>query len=263
MSSATRALRIKDRASRSISIAVTPSPVTFAERRSILKLLEQHGPVEFFKVIPGKDASFVSLMRDAAAVTRVTADSPHKVTVKTPNKSTTPATERRKASVGGFGTLLNAIESPYSFEQDKPEEAEKEFTVEVSPSPDYRHHLSARPILNRPWPAFINKQKSFIAETLDQSLPDSLATTGLKHWDPDFGEQPSQNNKASDRLALRNWIPSKFRPFDGPKEQLAENDAPEDAELEDIEQPAEKEWPTSLLRKTRQHQTNLSSSTGA
>lgn len=206
-------------------------------------------------------------MRDAAAVTKVTESSPHRVTLKAPSKSTTPANEKRKASVGGFGSLLNVIESRHSFkqdEQDEQEDAEREFTVEVSPSPDYRHHSSASPALTKPWPDFVKTQKSFISETLHQSLPDSLATMGLKHWVPDFGAQPSKG-RASDRLALRNWTPSKFKRSEGKEEESAENDQPEDAELEhDTEQPTtEEENSNSLLNKTHKQQTSLSSSTEA
>ncbi|KAJ4313975.1 hypothetical protein N0V84_009153 [Fusarium piperis] len=265
MASSARHLRIKDRAVRSIAIAVSPPPATLAERRSILQLLEKHGPVEYFRAIPGKEAKFVSLMRDAAAVTKVTASSPHTVIVKTPNKSTTPGIERRKAGVGGFGTLLNVIEGRHSFKQEEQEDVEREFTVEVSPSPNYRHHSSASPTLSKPWPDFIQMQRSFISNTLYQSLPDTLATVGLKQWAPDFGAQPSKNPRASNRLALRNWTPSGFKRSEWKEEESAEDDELEDVELEhDTEQPTtEEENSPGLLNKTHEQQTNLSSSTEA
>lgn len=37
---------------RSIRLYVSPAPVNFAERRSVLRALEQYGPVEFFKLMP-------------------------------------------------------------------------------------------------------------------------------------------------------------------------------------------------------------------
>lgn len=37
---------------RSIRVLVSPTPATFAERRSILQVLEQYGPVEVFKMTP-------------------------------------------------------------------------------------------------------------------------------------------------------------------------------------------------------------------
>jgi hypothetical protein len=35
---------------RTLRVLVTPTPITFAERRAILQVLEQHGPVEVFKM---------------------------------------------------------------------------------------------------------------------------------------------------------------------------------------------------------------------
>lgn len=38
------------RSMRSIRVLVTPTPLNFAERRSVLQVLEQHGPVEVFRM---------------------------------------------------------------------------------------------------------------------------------------------------------------------------------------------------------------------
>lgn len=37
---------------RSIRVLVSPTPITFAERRSVLQVLEQHGAVEVFRMTP-------------------------------------------------------------------------------------------------------------------------------------------------------------------------------------------------------------------
>lgn len=37
---------------RSVTVHAFPPPISFAERRSILQVLQQHGPVEVFKLIP-------------------------------------------------------------------------------------------------------------------------------------------------------------------------------------------------------------------
>jgi hypothetical protein len=37
---------------RSLRILVSPTPITFAERRSVLQALQQFGPVEFFQMTP-------------------------------------------------------------------------------------------------------------------------------------------------------------------------------------------------------------------
>lgn len=47
-----RQLRDRTLRERSIRVLVSPTPITFAERRSILQVLEQYGPVEFFKMLP-------------------------------------------------------------------------------------------------------------------------------------------------------------------------------------------------------------------
>jgi hypothetical protein len=39
-------------AQRTLAISVYPSPTNFAERRSILQVLEQYGQVDFFKSLP-------------------------------------------------------------------------------------------------------------------------------------------------------------------------------------------------------------------
>lgn len=47
-----RQLRDRTLRERSIRVLVSPTPITFAERRSVLQVLEQYGPVEFFKMLP-------------------------------------------------------------------------------------------------------------------------------------------------------------------------------------------------------------------
>lgn len=42
-------------AKRSLRILVEPAPVTFAERRSVLQVLQQKGPIEVFTVVPVRD----------------------------------------------------------------------------------------------------------------------------------------------------------------------------------------------------------------
>ena len=37
---------------RGIRVLVYPTPITFAERRSVLQVLEQYGPIETFRMTP-------------------------------------------------------------------------------------------------------------------------------------------------------------------------------------------------------------------
>ncbi|KAF4965199.1 hypothetical protein FZEAL_10791 [Fusarium zealandicum] len=193
-------------AERSISISVRPPPVTFAERRSILQALEQHGPVEFFKPVPGQDSTFISLMKESEAVTNALHSSPIKCIFPTPETSQTTAAAIKPAGTArSSGDFMTTIEK-------KQEASPKEFTIEVYAAPEYRHHVSTSSTLNRPWPDFVEKNDSFISKTLEQSLPGSMAAKGLKHWDPDLGKQPTLNSKMHERFQLRHWIPSRFKP---------------------------------------------------
>lgn len=45
-------LRNQELGKRTLYLKVSRAPVSFNERRSILRALEQHGPVEFFKLMP-------------------------------------------------------------------------------------------------------------------------------------------------------------------------------------------------------------------
>jgi hypothetical protein len=45
-------LRNQELGKRTLYLKVSRAPVNFIERRSILRALEQHGPVEFFKLMP-------------------------------------------------------------------------------------------------------------------------------------------------------------------------------------------------------------------
>ena len=56
-SAAYRAARIS-MAERSVLIMVQPAPLNFAERRSILQVLQQEGQVEFFKMQNVSQISF-------------------------------------------------------------------------------------------------------------------------------------------------------------------------------------------------------------
>ncbi|KAF4986915.1 hypothetical protein FDECE_15697 [Fusarium decemcellulare] len=209
------AIRAKSElADRSISIFVSPAPINFVERRAVLRVLEQHGRVDFFKAIPGEKSIFVSLMKDSESVARIISHSPIKFTAAAFNYLT------KTNSPVGTGTASTAGEASRwmtTFKKDDPSfitdgnETLTEFTAQVWPSPEYRHHASSASALSRPWPEFIDKTKSFISATLKQSLPGSMAAEGLKHWDPDFGKQQSPDSKKVDRLQSRKWVPSRFK----------------------------------------------------
>ncbi|KAM5352458.1 hypothetical protein ACJ41O_005181 [Fusarium nematophilum] len=215
----------KELTERSLAIKIWPAPVTFIERRAILQALERYGQVEFFKSSAGHDSIFVSLMKDSEAASRVASASPitFAVPISKPSRVTT-LTKEPEAPAGKFGPLVAAMMKEHSSrESDKQETSRGEFTLEVLPPAEgYRHHASGS--LSNPWPDFVDENKSFLSETLKQSLPGTMAARGLSHWDPDLGKQPVSNARMVGRLQLRNWIPSKFSPSSERPEQESTRD---------------------------------------
>ncbi|KAF4345443.1 hypothetical protein FBEOM_552 [Fusarium beomiforme] len=181
---------------RSIRLFVSPAPVNFAERRSILRVLEQYGPVEFFKLIPGQGSAFISLMKESEAAAKAVCSSPIKTTVPTSCSET-----RSSVKVDGLKP---------QFEKQSSNPENTEFVIEVTESPAYNHKGSSNSFLARVWPEFVTRDRTFASTTLRQSLPDSIAAKGLSHWAVDFGKEPTIDTRMVDRVHTRNWIPSKM-----------------------------------------------------
>lgn len=92
---------------------------------------------------------------------------------------------------------------------------EKEFVMNATPNPRYRHRMTgAEQSLQRSWPKFYDDNNSFTTQILKQSLPDTLAAKGLAHWNVDLGQKengPVSDAKAMDRMQLQRWIPTKIK----------------------------------------------------
>lgn len=86
---------------------------------------------------------------------------------------------------------------------------EKEFKLEVFPEPDYQHRFASPSPLSRPWPAVYEQDRSFMATTLKQSLPRTIAGRGLAHWFLGLDRVPQSPH--AQRLQLRSWLPSKMK----------------------------------------------------
>ncbi|KAI5462405.1 hypothetical protein BGZ63DRAFT_423663 [Mariannaea sp. PMI_226] len=209
---------------RSISIAVSPTPVSFAERRSVLQVLERYGRIEFFKLIPNHDSMFISLMKEEEAARKLVATSPISYNVFVPQTSS----ESQLSSPNPSQTLskakpitaLTPPNPPTAETETLPDRKEagaelpqKEFQIHIFAQPSYRHHASSDTKLHLPWPAFVGQNNSFLAKTLKQSLPNKMAAKGLANWDPDFGQQRMASNpaiKKQDRIRETSWTPSKL-----------------------------------------------------
>ncbi|SPJ81701.1 uncharacterized protein FTOL_09106 [Fusarium torulosum] len=191
-------LRNQELGKRTLYLKVSRAPVNFIERRSILRALEQHGPVEFFKLMPGQASLFVSVMKDSEGVAKAVSSSP--INVNVPPSTTEPTS---------FVQMKGATAQFEHQESSKSESTE--FVVDVTESPKYKHQGSSNSLLNRVWPKFVEKDHSFASTTLQHSLPDSIAAGGLRHWNVDFGKEATKDSKMVERLQLRDWIPSKIK----------------------------------------------------
>ncbi|OAA46082.1 hypothetical protein NOR_02835 [Metarhizium rileyi] len=215
-------------AERSIRVLVSPTPVTFAERRSVLHVLEQYGPVEVFKMTPGYHANFVSVTKEATTASRLVEHSPltYHVPVTPMHTDVYVADLDNSESFNGLNreppTVTSAPDRPRLFPNDvrasdadaaSSRREQRQFKLEIFPAPDYKHTfaMSGSP-LHQAWPEAYRKDKSFLAATLKQSLPQTIASNGLAHWLFDVGRnKTSKSGRTTERLQLKAWMPSKMK----------------------------------------------------
>ncbi|KAF7563444.1 hypothetical protein G7046_g660 [Stylonectria norvegica] len=198
-------------AKRTISVRVTPPPVSFAERRSILQVLEQHGKVEVFKKVPGHDSMFISMMRKASDATTMITTSPLNYNVVTPRSTEETYIADLNDSKPLTNTRPTTVDSLTGHESQ--EVNQKRFTIHVWPCKDYHHGRATQSSpLHQSWPSWYDKNNSFLARTLKQSLPQTLAAKGLAHWDLDLGKMAQEEKeKMAERVEVLPWMPSKWK----------------------------------------------------
>lgn len=202
---------------RSIRVLVTPTPVTFAERRTVLQVLEQHGPVEVFKMTPRYHSNFVSVTKDKATATTLVASSPltYSIAVSRAYADMYLADAGEPASHGNKptgGQAASGAEAAPPGDSDGSAQRElKKFRLEIFPQQDFNHEfaMSGSP-LHHSWPDVYAMDRSFVAATLKQSLPQTIATKGLSHWFLDLSRTYRAGHKTK-RLQLKSWRPSRMK----------------------------------------------------
>ncbi|KAM0458990.1 hypothetical protein ACHAPV_004561 [Trichoderma viride] len=223
-----RQLRDRMLRERSIRVLVSPTPITFAERRSILQVLEQYGPVEFFKMLPNPIANlkshysqYVSITKEPTTAERLVASSPltYKITEPT-RKAVEDIYVADLDESEGFSTLqptvtgeqTDSVSSRSDGPTEDPKQGQKEFKIHIYPAPDYNHRFAmAGSPLHIPWPDAYEQEQSFIATTLKQSLPNSIASIGLTHWLVSDGSGALRMERKVKRKRIREWLPSKMK----------------------------------------------------
>ncbi|ETS01162.1 hypothetical protein M419DRAFT_81218 [Trichoderma reesei RUT C-30] len=223
------ARQVRDRvlSERSIRVLVTPTPITFAERRSVLQVLEQYGPVDFFRMTPGYHSNFVSITKESTTAERLVASSPLTYKITEPVRS--PVEDIYVADLDepeSFNTAQPTItgeqqRSANGSNQGPAEglkQGQREFMLEIFPLPEYNHRFAmAGSLLHGSWPEGYERDQSFIAKTLEQSLPNSIASKGLVHWmvrpSPRMvaADLRPKNPRKEKRLQIKEWLPSQIK----------------------------------------------------
>ncbi|KFA65978.1 hypothetical protein S40285_10507 [Stachybotrys chlorohalonatus IBT 40285] len=195
---------------RSLRVLVSPPPITFAERRSVLQVLEQHGPIEFFQLAQGYQSNFVSVAQSIHTANKLVSNSPLTYAMSTPRTDINPAIADLEES-----TKFDELKISHAESQDDGGE-QKEFKLHIYPDPDYNHEFS---MTNDPlydtWPRGYDKNRTFTTSTLEQTLPHNVARKGLSHWLTDFPPMAlvtkKEGLKKERRLQLKAWVPSTMK----------------------------------------------------
>ncbi|KAI9899949.1 hypothetical protein N3K66_004211 [Trichothecium roseum] len=213
---------------RGLRVLVYPAPITFAERRSVLQVLERYGPIETFRLTHGFHSNFFSATKDTETATRLLEASPVSYMVST---TTSP---------GAASTAGADLTAPPSFESIKPtttmydpgalgpsgasgapgasgestsssvkQHRKQAFTLEIYPIEEkYRHVPSSDKMASHAdWPLSYKNNTSFMAAALKQVVPASLAATGLTSWDNDPTDKRGQMSIRDRRVRERNFSP--------------------------------------------------------
>lgn len=166
---------------------------------------------------------FTSVMKDDATAAKLINGSPLKYDILIPRSTTDTlladlskskvfdktrpsAIIRGGQDVGASGSII---------EPEAQTTERKEFSLQIYPSPEYRHEYAmTSSLLHKSWPPFYDEDPPLMTRTLQQSLPDSIAAKGLSHWDLDLiRRRVPHARKATigDRLRLKSWLPSKMK----------------------------------------------------
>ncbi|KAG5919389.1 hypothetical protein E4U42_006533 [Claviceps africana] len=227
---------------RSIRVLVSPVPVTFAERRSVLQVLEQYGPVEVFQMAPGQHANFISVTKEEATAKKLVDSSPLVYRMPPPLKqtdidvadlvvgdisnafnteSTRPSVldasqEQSATNDDDKAALGDGFTSAFEQQQNQQQQA-AQFKLDIFPEPNYHHEFAmSRSPLHYSWPTTYDRDQSFATSILKHSLPQTIASEGLAHWllEPGCCNPNKITHGKYEREQLRYWLPTKMTKSD-------------------------------------------------
>ncbi|KAM3446986.1 hypothetical protein MY3296_009143 [Beauveria thailandica] len=187
-------------ASRSIRIMISPTPSTFAERRSILQVLKKYGHVDTFRRENLQANRYISVTGNEDTATTLTRLSPIACRISLPRIE--PAQRARQLQslqelaaqpVIEFQTQTTRMNEGEEQQQPPPPvvDAEKpgvefetrEFVLTIGFARDYDHgNAATKATEHAAWPKGWATDRSFAATALGAVLPDTLLRKGLCHW---------------------------------------------------------------------------------
>ncbi|RYO88020.1 hypothetical protein DL764_008779 [Monosporascus ibericus] len=191
---------------RTVFVKCTPAPVTFTERRAVLRALQKNTSegIEVFKKLKRDGSSFIAVTSQPEAATALINDSPFERTFITEGLSTAAAKESTWSSVYDLRGTITAPVNPLPKLQGTPTTApsnefglsHRTFTIRCFPPNKTYNHLQvvrSNP-LHGPWPENAGRE-TFISAALRRSIPAGPLAPALRDWET--GNQLSRDYVSS------------------------------------------------------------------
>lgn len=205
---------------RTLRILVQPTPITFAERRSVLQVLQQKGDIEVFRQERSSKSNFIAVTRTEETASRLLEQEAVSYNVSVPS-SMPDITFKDLANPNNVdGTKGHIHQGQAQQELDDEGRVHKNFTVRFSgnfsgpgwsaPSGLYYHSgiFNGSP-LHGAWPESYTRDETMMSSILKESLPPNMTAKGFARWDYDLEDRGVVSKKA-ERLEQTACLPSRM-----------------------------------------------------
>ncbi|KAH7326157.1 hypothetical protein B0I35DRAFT_405442 [Stachybotrys elegans] len=216
-----------------LQIRVSPPPLTFAERRSVLQVLEQQGRIKVFKkqrkpqVAGYTNPSFLVVTAEPELADSLASQKTIVYTMTPPRASG----ESRHLFMNSahLKPTIEIVHNPDDGQDSTPaggevedgeanvnQDEKKQFCLQIHTHHEYSHPrgISQSPWHNE-WPDAYNHNPSFETMLLKQALPPSTARIGLSHWLIEEATlrspSPAQRNRLRNQSTPNKMMKSKSR----------------------------------------------------
>ncbi|ATY66126.1 hypothetical protein A9K55_001334 [Cordyceps militaris] len=212
-------------ANRSLRIMISPAPATFAERRSILQVLQKYGPVDIFRRENQEAHRYISVTRNEDTAKALAHLSPIACRISLPRIE--PAKRARQLqSLAAppahprieFQTQANRADSARAEEPETEQqpgasdgETTREFVLTIGPARDFDHGKAAtRATEHARWPEGYEADQSFAVLALRDTLPDTLQKKGLCYWHVRPAPADAPRDTMRQRLERKQLMPGQM-----------------------------------------------------